>query len=230
MKKTIVLLMILLMLLPLAVSCKAERFSLLYSIEANGVTYCVRGQGNRPKQILAKRGEEILWESKVSVARDLGDLGGDYGLKILDLNFDSRPDVMIPTTANGECVSYACWLQNDDSTGYTYSEELSALCNLKIDTELLAVFGFSQTSLKKTDKDGVDYMAPMDTTTKYVWREGKLLPQIRVSLTHYPPEERYCYAVSYYDEKDGEFNDPDDVWLTPEEYESTDFSFIYYFR
>ena len=230
MKKTIALLMILLMILPLAVSCKAERFSLLYSTEADGITYCVRGNGNRPKQILAKRGDKILWVSKVSVARNLGDLGGNYGLEILDFNFDSRPDVMIPTTANGECVSYACWIQNEDGSGYTYSEELSSLCNPKTDAELLAVFGFSKTSLKKTDKNGVDYMAPTDTTTKYVWREGNLQPQIRVSLTHYPPESKYCYSVSYYDEKTGEFNDPDDYWLTPEEYESTDFSFIYYFR
>lgn len=229
MKKLIALMLILLTLLPLATSC-GERYSLLYSTEAEGVTYCVRGRGDRPKQVVAKRGEEVLWISAVKVARGTGDFEGSYGLEIQDLNFDGKLDVMIPTGKNGERISYACWLQNDDGNGYTLSEELSSLCNIKADTELLAVFGFAKSSLETTDKYGVDYTAPVDTTTKYVWREGKLLPQIRVSLTHYAPEDKYCYSVSYYDESIGEFNDPDDVWLTPEEYEETDFSFLYYFR
>ena len=230
MKKQIAFLLMLLMLLPLATSCGGERYSLLYSTEEGGITYCVRGRGDRPKQILAKQGEEILWSSAVKVARGTGDFEGSYGLEILDLNFDGKLDVMIPTDKKGDRTAYACWLQNADGSGYTYSEELSALYNVKADTLRLAVFGFAQTSVTKTDKYGVDYAASVDTTTKYVWRGGKLIPQIRVSLTHYPPEDKYCYSVSYYDESTGEFNDPDDVWMTSEERAETDFGFLYYFR
>jgi hypothetical protein len=230
MKKTIAFLLLLLMLLPFAASCKAERFSLLYSTEVGGVTYCVRGNGDRPRQVVIKQGDKVLWASKVKVSRSVGNLGESYGLEIVDLNFDDLPDLMIPTAVDGECVSYACWLQNSDGKGYTYSKELSALQNVHADPDRLAVFGFAHSYWEETDQESPDRIISTDTTTKYVWKDGDLQPQIRVSITHYPIEKRYCYSVSYYDEETGEFNVPDDSWLTPEEYKTTDFSFLYYFH
>jgi len=40
----------------------------------------------------------------------------------------------------------------------------------------------------------------------------------------------YRYAVAYYDEALGDFLDSSDKSLTKEEYESADWSFLYYFK
>ena len=37
-------------------------------------------------------------------------------------------------------------------------------------------------------------------------------------------------TVAYYDEELGDYLDSSDKWLTKEEYESTDWSFLYYFK
>ena len=58
--KILSLILCLTFLLTLA-SCAFERHDLLHSIEIDGVTYCVRGSGTRAKQLVVKRGDDVLW-------------------------------------------------------------------------------------------------------------------------------------------------------------------------
>ncbi|MBQ9132079.1 MAG: hypothetical protein IJX62_06385 [Clostridia bacterium] len=229
MKKTICILLLCLLTLT-TISCANSGFKTYYSKEIDGITYSIRGKSEARLQLYITQGEKVLLSEKLTRSKNLGDPAEDFGLQVLDLNFDGALDVMLPTGKDGDCVSYSCFLKNATGDGYTYSAELSALCNLRTDEDLLAVFGFSHTFLREEYPDSPDYTVSTDTTTKYVWREGKLQPQIRVSLSYYSQTDLYCYSVSYYDTVAEEFNDPDDRWLTPEEYRDVDFEFLYYFK
>ena len=196
----------------------------------DGITYCVRGKRFRARQVVIKSGEEILWAERIRVAADVGSLRGSYGLEVLDLNLDGRQDLMIPDGVTGECLSYLCWLQTEDGS-YQKSEALSGLCNLAVDPELKAVFAFSHDyDYMEGGDDEAASSASRDITTKYVWKRGKLVPEMYAAITYYTPSNLYCFSVAYYDEASGSFSDPDDVWLTPDEYAEKDMSFLYYFR
>ena len=228
--RVFVFLLSLLLLLPLA-SCAGERYDALYVTDAdNGLTYSVRGSGTRARQITVKRGEELLFAEKIKVDKKVGRQGGSYGFEVIDLNFDGLLDMMIVDQVAGEQKRYLCWLANADGT-YTKSEELSGLCNLQADTKLEAIRSFTHTfTREKAYQDVAAATISTDTATQYVWVDGVLTPNVRVSITYYSETARYCYSVSYYDKEAKAFSDADDKWLTPEEYREYDMSFLYYFR
>lgn len=228
-KKILLLLLCAALLLPLA-SCK-ERYDLLYSEEHDGITYCVRGTGNTAKQIVVKEGDKVLWYQGVKIDGSVGNLNGNYGFSVLDLNFDGQLDLMIAQKVEGELVSYLCFLKDPDAFNYQLSEELSELVNIKVDERLKAIFGFSQSvTYEQEYGDEKPYKVSTDTTTKYVWEDGKCIPHTRVSLSYFEKTDRYCYSVAYYDEVAKEFEISNDIWLTPEEYAEEDMSFLYYFK
>ena len=74
-KRALILILCFSLLLPLA-SCARERFDELYTETVGELTFAVRGKNTRPRQIVVKRGEEILWAKKVKVKKDLGAQGG----------------------------------------------------------------------------------------------------------------------------------------------------------
>ena len=107
----------------------------------------------------------------------------------------------------------------------------TGLYTLGTNPEEQAVFSFTQ-SYQHEDAVG-DYpesYITTDTTTGYVWKDGTLAPYRRISLTYYSADDIYCLSVSDFNELLGEFLDPDDKWLSRQEYSQTDFSFLYYFR
>ncbi|MBQ2734731.1 MAG: hypothetical protein IJF33_02765 [Clostridia bacterium] len=229
-KRLLSLALCLLLLLPLA-ACAAEQYDLLYETTVDTLTYRVRGSDFRAKQIIVKEGDAILWSQKIKVSASVGSLGGDYGLEILDLNFDGSMDLMIPTDIAGDEVFYLCWLWDAEKGKYVESEELTGLCNVATDPELKAIFAFSHFyEYEPSYEDAPANEKTVDSTTKYVWKDGVLTPAIRISISHDSSTDRYCYSVAYYDEKLGDFGDSDDKWLTSEEYESYDMSFLYYFK
>ena len=217
------------LLFPLT-SC-TERYDLLYSEEHDGITYCVRGTGNTAKQVVVKEGDKVLWYQGVKIDGSVGNLNDRYGLELLDLNFDGHLDLMIAEKLEGEQITYLCWLKSADGYDYQPSEALSGLNNIKADERLKAIFGFSQSvTYEQEYGDEKPYKVSADTTTKYVWEGGELIPHTRVSLSYFEKTERYCYSVAYYDEVAKEFEISNDIWLTPEEYAEEDMSFLYYFR
>lgn len=231
MKKALLALLLCLATLGTLVGCAKEQHDLLYQTEENGVTYCVRGSGTRAKQVVVKEGADVVWSQKVKVSSAVGTRGGSYGFEVLDLNFDGHDDFMIANDHAGESTSYLCWLWDTEKSTYVQSKELSGLCNVKTDEKLKAVFSFSHTY--QSEEAYLDVPASSistDSSTKYQWKDGVLLPKIRVSITYYSENDKYCYSVAYYDEALGKFEDSDDKWLTPEEYKTYDMSFLYYFK
>ncbi|MBQ8212535.1 MAG: hypothetical protein IJZ80_00875 [Clostridia bacterium] len=230
-KRWILLLLAMSVLLSLA-ACSGERYDGLYAVDdESGLTFTVRGSGSRPKQISVKRDEELLFTTKIKIPRNVGKLGGNYGFFVLDLNFDGHSDFMIADGTSGDCTSYLCWLYNAETSTYTQSDSLSGLCNIKADSELKALFAFTHTyTSEKAYLDVPASHTTIDSTTKYVWTDGVLTPQIRASITYYSETGRYCYSVSNYDSETGDFAASDDKWLTPEEYKTYDMGFLYYFN
>ena len=231
MKKRLLLLLLCALMLLLLVSCKAERYDLLHSQEIDGITYCVRGKKDNAKQIVVKEGDMVLWAQKIKTDASVGNLNETFGFEVLDLNFDGQLDLMIAQKAEGELITYLCWLKNAEGDGYTASEELSGLINIKTDERLKAVFSFSRETRREQEYgDAEAYDVTTDTATKYLWEDGSLVPEMRAAITYYPKADRYCYSLSFYDETAKQFGDSNDKWLTAEQYQKEDMGFLYYFR
>ena len=232
MKKRIVSILLTLALLLALAACSAEQYDALYVIDGeNGMTFTVRGSGTRPKQIVVKNGDEIIWKTKVKIPRSVGSLGGHYGFEIIDLNFDGYNDLMLADGVSGECISYICWLYDEASGKYVRSEQLSGLCNIHADADLKALLAYTHTyTMEQAYADVPASYITVDSTTKYVWNDGNLTPEVRASISYYSETEMYQYSVAVYDSENGTFADSDDKWLSPEEYKTYDMSFLYYFK
>ncbi|MBQ8310341.1 MAG: hypothetical protein IJX80_04930 [Clostridia bacterium] len=223
MKKACFLLILILLLC--CTSC-AEMHDLLYETEQSGITYCVRGNGTRVKQIVVKNGNRVIWSKAIETDSTVGNLDGCYGLGVADLNFDGYDDVMIATAVDGDLISYACFLRDGEKEDFDYSAELSALSTIGVNYSLEAIFGFTQE--RETLSDG--HYSLCDQATKYIWNGGKLLPEMYASITYNSKIDTYRYSVAYYDEELNRFEDSSDIWMTPEEYAGADMSFLYYFK
>ncbi len=223
--KLCLLLLVLCTLLSLA-ACSGERYdSLYYTDHADGLTYGVRGSRGRPKQIVVKNGEEVLFTEKVKIPKEVGSLGGTYGFIVDDFNFDGHADFLITDGVNGDCISNICWLYDPSCDTYVISEELSALCNVRANQEMKAIFGFEQQSINKPGD-----VKRIDTSTKYVWSGGVPVPEMQLTLTYYAEQDIYCFSRSFYDPETRAFSDPDDKWLSAQTYQTYDMSFLYYFK
>jgi len=222
--KKICYILVLLLLFPLT-SC-AEMHDLLYETEQNGLTFCVRGNGDHAKQIVVKEGDRVLWSKSVDVDAGVGNHDGCYGLGVADLNFDGYEDVMLVTAVDGDIVSYACYLRDSKDEDFDYSEELSAISTIGVNASLKAIFGFSS---ERETLSGNHYSL-CDKATKYVWSGGTLIPEMYASVTYNSKIDTYRYSVAYYDEELKRFEDSSDVWMTPEEYAEADMGFLYYFK
>lgn len=212
--------------LPLS-SC-ASRNLLLYSTTDGTRTVEVRGSAERARKLVVKEGEKTVWSKRIPVGETVGDLGGTYGLRIADLNFDGLNDLIIPTDCAGEVQTDLAFLQTPDGD-YEKSPALEGLCNLATDARQELVFAFTRTS-RSEKEDGVSHVVQTDTATAYSWEGKNLIPRRRVSLTYYEASDSYCYSVADYDPDTGAFRDPDDRWLTSAEYAALEFEGLYYFR
>ncbi len=231
MKKRLLALLLCVLVLLSAAGCAAERYTLLYRLTVGPITYCVRGNDTRPRQIVLKAGDEVIWSTGVKVSSKVGAGDGTYGFEVLDLNFDGYQDFMLPNNVSGECTFYLCWIWDPASGNYLQSKELSGLANIQTREDMKAIFTFAHSyEEEKAYNDAPAASITTDSTTKYIWKDGKAVPETRASITYYSEFDRYCYSVAYYDEDLGGFGDSDDRWLTPEEYAERDMSFLYYFR
>lgn len=208
--------------------CIGERHELLYEVEQNGLTFCARGKGDRVKQIVVKENGKIIWKKRVKTDREMGKIDDTYGLSVQDLDFDGYDDILIATEKEGDCISYACYLRNGEKVRYVLSDKFDGLYNIKADARLGAIFAFEQS----TEARGDDAYLRTDKAVKYLWRDGELVPDMYAAIHYYSDGDQtpYCYAVAYYDEELGKFLDSSDDWLTKEEYEAADWSFLYYFK
>ncbi|MBR2926058.1 MAG: hypothetical protein IKC31_00570 [Clostridia bacterium] len=231
-KRLLLAILAFLLLLPLPSCAAKERYELLYSIELDGVTYCVRGSGTRAKQVVVKRGEEIVWAKTEKAAKKIGSQNGTYGFQAADFNFDGYVDLALATEIEGNVLYSTCWLYNPEKQTYEKSKELSSLGNLRADHELEAIFSFAESVsiTKAPSPDFPSITVSTDSVTKRVWEDGVLVPKTRVSMIYYSETDRYCYRVEYYNAAAAAFEIDQEKWLTKDEYLEIDWSFLYYFK
>lgn len=233
MKKRFLLILLVLASLLTSVGCGKESHDLLREIECGGRVYCVRGSNMRVKRIVVKENDEVIWSKRVMVDSAVGTRNGTYGFEVLDLNFDGFVDFMIADDVSGDCTSYKCWLWDTNEGDYVLSESLTGLCNVVTDVRLQAVFAF--THVYETERAYADVPATSttaDSTTKYIWKNGVLTPSIRASIIYFSETDLYLYSVAYFNEETKKFEEDytKEQWLTPEEYQTKDMSFLYYFK
>ena len=234
MKKRILILLCLLLiagcLLPFS-SC-ASGSQLLYSVTDGDRTFEIYGSDSRASRIrVTDQDGNQLWQTKVKAKKSVGEQNGTYGFQILDLNFDGYNDLKIAVDASGEQLTEICFLQDPKTGKYHRSDAFSGLYTVGVDPKQHAIFSFSHTRVDEEaiGDDPATYTLT-DTTTAYVWEDGKLVPYRRMSLIYYSETDSYCYTVSDYSNVINDFLEGSDRWLSPKEYESTDFSLLYYFK
>ena len=213
-------------------ACAAERYDSLYYVDQDGYTFGVRGTGTQVKQLVIKKGDEILLTEDLKVSKSVGSRGGNYGLQVLDLNFDGYVDVMIADEFEKECLFYQCWLWNLTKGTFEKSEDLSGLANIKVDHNTKSIFAYTTktTSTPAPSPEYSDLTVIRDTTTKYIWENGVFHPTVAASITYYSETDMYEYAVYYYNAETGKMEEDQNKWMTPAEYREADLDFIYYFR
>ena len=166
--------------------CVAMLFSLAscaktrYTVTVEDQIFEVRGSAKRAKQVAVLENDKTIWKKSVKIDKSVGDRGGDYGFVATDLNFDGKTDLMIADNVSGECTSYTCYLQNPDG-GFTYSEALSKLYNIRVKPETQALLAFSHNTEYISKQDHII----TDAATQFVWKDGTLTPERRVSLAYY---------------------------------------------
>lgn len=223
----------LLLLLSLCLSSTAcgERYAPLHTYEADGLTYTVRGNNGRPRQIVVKLGETVVWQQAVNVNRKVGNYKNCYGFEIMDLNFDGTKDVVLTVKLDGDVADVRCWLWNSEKNTFRFSEELSSLNNVMADKNMKAIFAFEHEYVfREATKDLPDTYVSTDKVTKYVWANGALIPERRVSLSYESEHKFYVYSIENYNEDTAAYDEPKETYLSEEEYRNTDFSFFYYFK
>ncbi len=220
------LIVLVLSLLPFSFLACARDYDPMYEITKDGITYRLEGDGNVPKRIRLTENGNTLRTLEIDPDASVGNADGCYGFYVEDADFDGDNDLLIAVSKEGELLTYEVYLYLGQNEGFVLSRELSALQNISVDAKRKAVFGFSRTKTKA----GGDHYELCDKATKYVFSGGVLRPDVYAAVTYYSAQDLYCYSTATYDTEDKSFNPSRDRWLTPAEYETVDFGFLYYFR
>lgn len=227
-KRLICGLLLLAAMLPFLPSC--AKSELLYSTADGDRTVTVLGGGGRAYYLAVSENGNEIWRERIYADRTVGERGGTYGLRVMDINFDGRNDLVIAITAEDEVTTEQVFLRQSDGS-YRLSTTFDGKCNLEIDTRQELVFGFSRDVKSEHDvSTDKTYSVITDMATAYSWQGSTLVPRRYVALIYYGGSDRYCYSVADYDEAVGAWKDSDDHWMTPEQYSEETFEALYYFR
>ncbi len=221
MKKTTLALAVLILLPLLLTACGSK--APLYSVSSEDRIYELRRTINRSTVTVTENGESV-WEITVKTKKSARDSYGTCGLEILDLNFDGLSDVKIALSEEDEKVTEVCYLQNAETGLYEKSEALAQLYTVGVVEKQCLILSYSGIIADQTSGK------TEETVVAYQWQGDSLIPYRKLILTYYPAQERYCYGVADYLDGSFQFDEPNEKWLTPEEYAETDWSFFYYFR
>lgn len=228
MKRLICLLFPLLLAAGLLFGC-AEK-EVLYSFTDGERVISVLGGSGRANYLSVTENGKDIWQTRIRADRTVGSRGGTYGLRVEDVNFDGRNDLIIALTVTDDITTEQVYLQQSDGS-YRLNTELDGKCNLSVDARQELILAFERTDITERDA-GTDrtYHVKTDTATAYSWQGAALIPRRRVSLTYYGGSGLYCYSVADYDASLGAWKTPDDRWFSPDEVEQQSFEGLYYFR
>jgi hypothetical protein len=211
-------LLAILMILPTILSSCAN-----YSVEDGSRTYTLSGSGIRKRITVSENGKTV-WKTTVKTSPSVGRRGDTYGLSILDLNFDGINDIKLITDDENDVLTEVCYLWNPTASTYEESEALSQLTTIGTVADQQLVLSY----LGKTF-DPVA-LETVETVISYRWQGDGLIPYRRLSITYYHTQDYYCYSVSDYLLGSFRFDESEDQWLTPEQFNTRDWSFFYYFK
>lgn len=229
MKKKMLTALLLALAMLLCLSGCAKRDTLC-TLEDGDRTVTALGGSDRVNYISVSENGREIWQTRVYADRTVGERDGSYGVRVVDVNFDGRNDLIVALTVEGEVTTEQVFLQQTDGT-YRVSTQFEKKGNLAVDARQEVVFGFAHSD--RTEKDAATdrtYHITTDTATAYSWQGSTLVPRKAVSLTYYGGSDLYCYSVAEYDAALGAWKDSDDVWLSPAEQAAADLSALYYFR
>lgn len=229
MKRLICLLFPLLLAAGLLLSGCAEK-EVLYSLTDGERVVSVLGGGGKANYLSVTENGKEIWQTRIRADRSVGTRGGTYGLRVEDVNFDGRNDLIIALSVEDDITTEQVYLQQADGS-YRLSAELDGKCNLSVDARQELILTFDRTEITERDA-GTDrtYRIQTDIATAYSWQGATLVPRRSVSLTYYGGTGLYCYSVADYDASAGAWKTPDDRWFSPDEVKQQNFEGLYYFR
>lgn len=228
MKRSIGLLLCILLFVPALHAC--AKTDVLYTVPDGSRTISVLGGNGRANYLSVRQDGSEIWRERIHTDKAVGARDGTYGLRVEDVNFDGRQDLIIAVGAQDDITTEQVYLQQTDGS-YRLCGDLDGKCNLSLDTRQELVFAFSRED--RTERDAETdrtYHVKTDTATAYSWQGSALIPRRYVSLVYYGNSDLYCYSVADYDAELGTWKDADDSWFTPAEAETQTFEGLYYFK
>ena len=194
-----------------------------YSLKEGSRTYVLSGTAGRKHISVLENGEKI-WKTTVKTKPSVGNRENTYGLDILDLNFDGLSDIKLIVDDQDDVRTEVCYLYNPATGTYEQSEALSQITTIGVVPEQKLVLSYRGKTVDATN------MKTVETVIAYQWNNDSLIPYRKISITYYQIQDYYCYGVADYLDGAFAFDEPDEEWLTPEEFEAHDWSFFYYFK
>ena len=194
-----------------------------YSLEDGSRTYALSGTARRKHISVLENGEEI-WKTTVKTKPSVGNRENTYGLDVLDLNFDGANDIKLIVEDRDDVLTEVCFLWNPATGAYEKSEALSQISTIGVVPEQKLVLSYRGKTVDAAD------MKTVETVIAYQWNGDSLIPYRKLSITYYQVQNYYCYGVADYLDGAFKFDEPDEQWLTPEEFQNHDWSFFYYFK
>jgi hypothetical protein len=219
MKRTVALLLTMAFLTLSMAACAQKKP--LHTVTDGERTVTLCGNRNRRTIRVYENGEEI-WNADFPVSATAPDKA-PCGLEITDLNFDGLNDIKVTVSEKDHIRTEICYLQNTANGLYEKNQPLS---------ELTTVHALADTKLVLSYQKSTDVAngTTVETVTSYRWQGDGLIPYRRLTLTYYPAQDCYCYGVADYLTESFQFDEPDEKWLSPEQFKEADWSFFYYFR
>lgn len=143
----------------------------------------------------------------------------DYSIKWDDVNFDGVSDpILICATDDDGDVHYTAFINDQSNNTFIYYEALADLPNLKLDSEIKALFtSYTLKNFVEDPKPNTPDNYELKTAiARYEYLNGVPVAMEERATTFYSETYYYCYSVYKYNEKYGKLTYSDEQWFSPD--------------
>lgn len=141
---------------------------------------------------------------------------GGIGVEFVDINFDGRIDIRLPSRETSDGVYYSNFIREGD--GYYPITSLDAIVSPEIDAQNRQLRSqYSKYTVEPATDDFPEVYISEYGVDIYTWPNGFLTLSARESYTYYSESDIYCVA-QFEQGRDGELEAVSERWLSPEQY------------
>lgn len=199
-------------------SCGAP---MLHQTSAEGLTFTLYGK-NRVEKIEVTRDKDSIGTYRekgvtLDMLTQLED--STYGLRVTDLNFDSKPDMQLMVANTKSGPRFVTWLWDESKGEYVRHTRLSSLNDVGAIASLEVITAREyEYTVDPATSDTPEFYIEKNNFVLYRWIDGALTEVHRKELTYYEESDIYCYAI-YEREEDGSMELTRESWINEESFD-----------